>query len=105
MRTSKTVSISLPPTQLKEAERMAKKQNRTMSELFREAFRTYQEQEVTKQYQLQKLKSLFEQTQSEAERNGTASITDEEINTEIKAYRQEKRQQQYQSTLLKGGTP
>ena len=84
---------------------MAKKQNRTMSELFREAFRTYQEQEVTKQYQLQKLKSLFEQTQSEAERNGTASITDEEINTEIKAYRQEKRQQQYQSTLLKGGTP
>ena len=76
---------------------MAKKQNRTMSELFREAFRTYQEQEVTKQYQLQKLKSLFEQTQSEAERNGTASITDEEINTEIKAYRQEKRQQLKQS--------
>lgn len=97
MRTSKTVSISLPPTQLREAERMAKKQNRTMSELFREAFRTYQEQEVTKQYQLQKLKSLFEQTQSEAERNGTASITDEEINTEIKAYRQEKRQQLKQS--------
>ena len=97
MRTSKTVSISLPPTQLREAERMAKKQNHTMSELFREAFRTYQEQEVTKQYQLQKLKSLFEQTQSEAERNGTASITDEEINAEIKAYRQEKRQQLKQS--------
>src|SRR5258708_4310061 len=92
MRTSKTVSISLPPSQLKEAERMAKRQNRTMSELFRDAFRTYQEQEGARQYQLQKLKSLFEETRTEAERNGTASITDEEIDAEIKAYRQEKRQ-------------
>ena len=41
MRTTKTVSISMPPAQLKAAERLAKKENRTMSELFREAFRVY----------------------------------------------------------------
>jgi Arc/MetJ-type ribon-helix-helix transcriptional regulator len=92
MRTSKTVSISLPPSQLKEAERMARKQNRTMSELFREAFRKYQEQEGVRQYQLQKLKGLFEETRTEAERNGTVTITDAEIAAEVRAHRQAKRQ-------------
>jgi CopG family transcriptional regulator / antitoxin EndoAI len=45
MRTTKTISISLPPAQLKEMEKLAKKQNRTMSELVREAFRRYQYQQ------------------------------------------------------------
>ena len=43
MRTSKIVSITLPPAMLKEAERLAKKENRTMSELVREALRYYQQ--------------------------------------------------------------
>jgi CopG family transcriptional regulator/antitoxin EndoAI len=42
MRTSKVVSITLPPAMLKEAERLAKRENRTMSELIREALRHYQ---------------------------------------------------------------
>ena len=42
MRTSRTLSISLPPAQLKDAEKLAKKENRTMSELIREALRRYQ---------------------------------------------------------------
>ena len=42
MRTSKILSITLPPAMLKEAERLAKKENRTMSELVREALRYYQ---------------------------------------------------------------
>lgn len=71
---------------------MAKKQNRTMSELFREAFRKYQEQEGARQYQLQKLKGLFEETRAEAERNGTMNLTDADIAAEIKAHRQAKRQ-------------
>lgn len=44
MRTTKTLSISLPPAQLKEMEKLAKKENRTMSELVRESFRRYQYQ-------------------------------------------------------------
>jgi CopG family transcriptional regulator/antitoxin EndoAI len=41
MRTSKILSLSLPPTLLQEAERLAKKEGRTKSELFREALRRY----------------------------------------------------------------
>lgn len=41
MRTSKILSLSLPPTLLREAERLAKKEGRTRSELFREALRRY----------------------------------------------------------------
>jgi CopG family transcriptional regulator / antitoxin EndoAI len=53
MRTTKTLSISLPPAQFKEMERLAKKENRTMSELIREALRRYQaerELEAINQY-------------------------------------------------------
>ncbi len=41
MRTSKILSLSLPPTLLREAERVAKKEGQTKSELFREALRRY----------------------------------------------------------------
>ena len=41
MRTSKILSLSLPPDLLREAERVAKKEGRTKSELFREALRRY----------------------------------------------------------------
>ncbi|HEY6327901.1 MAG TPA: ribbon-helix-helix domain-containing protein [Blastocatellia bacterium] len=39
MRTTKTLSITLPPEMLARAEQLAKKENRTMSELVREALR------------------------------------------------------------------
>lgn len=42
MRTSRILSITLPPQMLKEAEELASKESRTMSELFREALRYYQ---------------------------------------------------------------
>ena len=41
MRTTKILSVSLPPALLKAAERAAKKEGRTKSELFREALRLY----------------------------------------------------------------
>lgn len=41
MRTSKVPSLSLPPTLLRQAERAAKEEGRTKSELFREALRRY----------------------------------------------------------------
>ena len=43
MRTTKTWSISLPPKLEKEAERAAREENRTKSELMREALRRYLE--------------------------------------------------------------
>jgi Arc/MetJ-type ribon-helix-helix transcriptional regulator len=42
MRTTRTLSISLPPAQFKDMEKLAKRENRTMSELIREALRRYQ---------------------------------------------------------------
>ena len=42
MRTTKVVSISLPAETLAAAQKMAAKEQRTMSELMREAFRVYQ---------------------------------------------------------------
>ena len=42
MRTTKTLSITLPPEMLARAVEMAKREHRTMSELVREALREYE---------------------------------------------------------------
>jgi CopG family transcriptional regulator/antitoxin EndoAI len=42
MRTTRVVSITLPPPLLEQAQALAKEENRTMSELVREALRRYQ---------------------------------------------------------------
>jgi CopG family transcriptional regulator/antitoxin EndoAI len=45
-RTSRVYTISLPPELAKKAESLAKRDSRTMSELFREAFRAYYAQQA-----------------------------------------------------------
>jgi len=45
-RKSKVYTISLPPELAQKAEALAQRDSRTMSELFREAFRTYSAQQV-----------------------------------------------------------
>lgn len=45
-RTSKVYTISLPPDLALKAESLAKRDSRTMSELFREAFREYYAQQA-----------------------------------------------------------
>jgi metal-responsive CopG/Arc/MetJ family transcriptional regulator len=42
MRNTRVVSITLPPPLFEEAKALAKQENRTMSELMREALRQYQ---------------------------------------------------------------
>ncbi len=83
MRTSKTLSISLPPAQLKEAEKLAKKENRTVSELFREALRRYQDRDETKPASLAAALQLLRE---DAKRTG---LSMREINAKIAAYRRE----------------
>ena len=41
MRTTKIMTLSLPPEMVKEVENISKEENRTKSELFREALRKY----------------------------------------------------------------
>src|ERR1019366_7986357 len=45
-RKSKVYTISLPPELARKAEALARRDSRTMSELFREAFRTYSAQQA-----------------------------------------------------------
>jgi predicted transcriptional regulator len=45
-RKSKVYTISLPPELAQKAEALARRDSRTMSELFREAFRTYSAQQA-----------------------------------------------------------
>jgi predicted transcriptional regulator len=46
MRTTKVVSITLPPPLFEQAQALAKEENRTMSELMREALRRYQHERL-----------------------------------------------------------
>ena len=41
MRTTKLITISMPPELLKKVEKLARKENRTRSEFFRETVRQY----------------------------------------------------------------
>ena len=89
MRTSKTISVSLPPLQLKQAEKLARKENRTMSELFREALRQYaQKQESPVNHDLI---AALKAVQEEARRAGLDKLSQREINAEVSASRKDRR--------------
>jgi CopG family transcriptional regulator / antitoxin EndoAI len=49
MRTTKVVSITMPPPLFEQAQALAKQENRTMSELVREALRRYQREREWKE--------------------------------------------------------
>ena len=87
MRTSKTLSVSLPPTQLKQAERLARKENRTMSELVREALRQYQQKQEAPVNA--DLIAALRAVQADAKRAGLDKLTKRQINSEVNAYRRQ----------------
>jgi len=84
MRTTKTISVSLPPKQLKEMERVARRENRTLSELVRETFRRYQEGGRLPATLAEALVWVRE----DAKRKGVR-LTQREINAEIAAMRRQ----------------
>ena len=89
MRTSRTLSISLPPAQLRESRRLARKENRTMSELVREALRRYQQ---AQDFALNSpLAMALAGLQVEALARGSHKLSKREIDREIAAARRERR--------------
>ena len=71
MRTYKTITLSFPPAFLKQIEKLAKKENRTKSELFREALRRYMAERKWESLQREmsaKAKSLGIKTEANVER-------------------------------------
>ncbi len=91
MRTSRTISVSLPPAQLKEAERLARKEHRTMSELVREALRQYQQKQAESGNV--DLIAALRAVQEDAQRAGLDKLSNREINAGISAYRRDRRKQ------------
>jgi Arc/MetJ-type ribon-helix-helix transcriptional regulator len=92
MRTTKNLTISLPPAMLRDMERVAKRENRTLSELVRENFRRAQQQ--TEQMDIYRLISRIAPPppeivamRQEAKRNGTDKLTMAQINREVRAVR------------------
>ncbi len=88
MRTSKTLSVSMPPTQLKRTERLAKKENRTLSELVREALRQYEQKKETPVNT--DLIAALRAVQEDARRVGLDKMSQRDINAEVAAVRRER---------------
>jgi metal-responsive CopG/Arc/MetJ family transcriptional regulator len=88
MRTTKTISVSLPPDQLKDMEKTAKRENRTLSELIRKLFRQYQARQKTPVNF--ELLAAIRAVQTDAVRAGLDKMTMREINAEIAAARRER---------------
>jgi Arc/MetJ-type ribon-helix-helix transcriptional regulator len=88
MRTSKTLSVSLPPNQLKAMERTAKKENRTMSELIRELYRRYTSDEARREFG-RSLRDLRADVAGAPERK----LTGRQIEAEIAASRRARKRQ------------
>ena len=92
MRNTKVFSITMPPEMAKQAERLAKKENRTMSELMREALRRYEQKPVildVREYirQIAPTPPALEAIQEDAKRKGTDKLTMEQIDREVAAVR------------------
>jgi Arc/MetJ-type ribon-helix-helix transcriptional regulator len=85
MRNTKTITISLAPEQLKRAQRLAKKQSRTMSELFREGLRRLEQDEQQKP--LGELAGVLRLIRQSAKNAGLDTMTPGEIDAEVQAAR------------------
>ena len=94
-RTTKVYSITMPPEMGKQAEQLAKKESRTMSELMREAFRRYQIEKVERQLLADPMRAthlaefgrLLNELRQEAKEKGLDKISMRQIYAEIAASR------------------
>ncbi len=83
MRTSETITISLPPELMEEVDRLAATEHRTRSELLREAFRQYMERQ-------RRWEQLFTLGRRSAARR---KLTEEAISNAVKVRRRARAQQ------------
>jgi predicted transcriptional regulator len=80
MRTTTPVSITLPAEMLKRAKRLAKTENRTMSELMREAYREYERK-----------RRWDEVNEYGREKAAALGITEKDVPRIVKEWRKEQR--------------
>lgn len=92
MRNTKVYSITMPPEMAKHAERLARKENRTMSELMREALRRYEQPILNlREYirQIAPTPPALRAMQQDAKRKGTDKLSMAEIDREVAAVRRQ----------------
>ena len=88
MRTTKNLTVSLPPAIKRDMERTAKRENRTMSELVRETWRHYQ---MKQQAPVNSdLIAALRAVQASAKRAGLDKLTEREIESEVIAHRRQR---------------
>jgi CopG family transcriptional regulator / antitoxin EndoAI len=92
-RKSKVYTISLPPEMAKQAEAIAKDESRTMSELFREAFRAYRA-ERTRQW--------LEDVRAYASTRNPRGYTEEDVPGLVKEVRAEMRAERERTSRAAG---
>ena len=88
MRTTKVYSITMPPDLARKAERLAKKESRTMSELMREALRRYDQAQVSIPPAMTEVLALL---RDEASVKGLGRTSKREIDKAISETRREMR--------------
>lgn len=85
-RTTKTITISLPPELADEVDRLAKAEKKTKNQLFRDMFAVYKECVAEKEWQ-----ELFRYGKETAKRLGITSEEDiERIVNEVRSLEKEK---------------
>jgi len=90
MRTTKNLTVSLPPAMLRDMEKAAKRENRTLSELVRENFRRAQQKDIDIYQLIRQLAPPTPELQAiraEAKRKGTDKLTMADIDREVAAVR------------------
>jgi predicted DNA-binding protein len=93
MRSTKVITITMPPEMAEQAAKLAKQENRTTSELFREAFRRYQQQgsqQVAAQEALAEMRAAVADLRTSARKSGVNKLSNVDIDREIAAVRKRK---------------
>lgn len=106
MRNTKVYSITMPPEMGRQAERLAKQESRTMSELMREAFRRYQIEKTQGQLladplrkkHLAEFQQVLSELRSEVKAKGLDKITERQIGADIQAVRKARRRKRIKSS-------
>jgi Arc/MetJ-type ribon-helix-helix transcriptional regulator len=98
MRATKVYSISMPPDLARQAERLAKKENWTMSELVRQALRCYQSSPPAPSNMRDYIRHLAPtpaallSIREEAKRKGSDKLSMHQIDREVNAVRRQRKQ-------------
>lgn len=93
-RTSRTFTVSFPPDLAEQVERLAARESRTTSELFREAFRVYRSEQI---------RALFDNLHAQTKAGSSNSYSEDDIERFVDEVRAELRTSRQGATKRTAG--